>query len=107
MSWENILKRDTGLLASISNKDKKKLKKTLQSAEPSEFFGKDFTHLGNLVEMLEDMDLIKGDKKMQKKMKGYGERNLDIVATAAKLRKEYELLYFQLRGMVYPKRKGD
>ena len=107
MTWQNMLKRDTGLLASISDKERKKLKKTLQSAEPSEFFGKDFTHLGSLVEMLEDMDLIKGDKKMQKKMKAYGERNLDIVATAAKLRKDYELLYSQLRGMVYPKKKGD
>jgi hypothetical protein len=34
------------------------------------------------------------------------ERNIDIVATATKLRKEYELLYRQLRDLVYPKGKG-
>ena len=36
------------------------------------------------------------------------ERNIDIVATASKLRKEYELLYRQLDDLVYPvKKKGD
>jgi len=35
-------------------------------------------------------------------MKSMDERNVDIVATATKLRKEYELLYRQLRDIVYP-----
>ena len=35
------------------------------------------------------------------------ERNIDIVATATKLRKEYELLYRQLRDLVYPRGKGE
>ena len=33
------------------------------------------------------------------------ERNIDIVATATKLRKEYELLYRQLRDLVYPQKE--
>jgi len=39
-------------------------------------------------------------------MKSMDERNIDIVATATKLRKEYELLYRQLRDLIYPKGKG-
>ena len=30
------------------------------------------------------------------------ERNIDIVASATELRKDYELLYRQLRDLVYP-----
>ena len=40
-------------------------------------------------------------------MKSMDERNIDIVATASKLRKEYELLYRQLRDLVYPPKKGE
>jgi len=35
------------------------------------------------------------------------EKNLDIVASAAELRKDYETLYNQIRSMIYPKKKGD
>ena len=34
------------------------------------------------------------------------EKNVSVVATAAKLRKDYEVLYRQLRGIVYPKSAG-
>ena len=44
---------------------------------------------------------------MQKKMELMEETNTDLVARAAELRKDYETLYRQLRGMVYPKSKGD
>ena len=47
------------------------------------------------------------NKKMQKKFDGFEEANLDMVAAASELRKKYEVLYRQLRGMVYPKSKGD
>lgn len=40
-------------------------------------------------------------------MKSMDERNIDIVATATKLRKEYELLYKQLRELVHPPKKRD
>ena len=64
------------LLDSLDAKGRKRLKKTLQAAEPTEFFGQD-------------------------------ERNIDIVATATKLRKEYELLYRQLRDLVHPSGKKE
>lgn len=90
------------LLDTLDAKGRKKLKKTLQSAEPTEFFGQDFTKLGDLISLLRELELIKSDKKMDKKMKSMDERNVDIVATTTKLRKEYELLYRQLRDIVYP-----
>ena len=93
------------LLDSMDSKQRKKLKKTLQAAEPTEFFGQDFTKLGELISVLRQLDLMKSDKKLNKKMKSMDERNIDIVATATKLRKEYELLYRQLRDLIYPKGK--
>ena len=47
------------------------------------------------------------NKKMQKKFEDFDEKNLEIVSSAAEIRKDYETLYRQLRGMVYPKKKGD
>ena len=95
------------ILASLDVKGRKRLKKTLQSAEPTEFFGQDFTKLGDLITVLKDLDLMKSDKKLNKKVKSMDERNIDIVATATKLRKEYELLFRQLQDLIYPKRKGE
>ena len=104
--WKEILKEDKGLLVSLDAKQKKKLKKILQSAEPSEYFGQDFTRMGELIDMMRDLNLVKGDKKMEKRMKSISEQNVDVVAMAAKLRKEYEQMYMQLREIVYPKSKG-
>jgi hypothetical protein len=95
------------ILDSLSAKQRKALKKTLQASEPTEFFGQDFTKLGDLIDALQELDMMKSDKKLNKKIKGMGERNIDIVATATKLRKEYELLYRQLRDLIYPKGKED
>jgi len=95
------------ILDSLDTKGRKRLKKTLQSAEPTEFFGQDFTKLGELINTLKELDLMKSDKKLNKKMKSMDERNIDIVATATKLRKEYELLYRQLRDLVYPRGKKE
>ena len=115
MEWENTLKRKppqviakekSAILDSLSTKQRKRLKKTLQAAEPSEYFGQDFTKLGELVDLMKDLELIKSDKKMNKRMKTISEKNLDIIATAAKLRKDYEESYRQLREIVYPKSKG-
>jgi hypothetical protein len=104
--WKEMLKEDRGLLISLSAKEKKKLKKILQSAEPSEYFGQDFSKMGELVDLLKELDLIKSDKKLTKKMKTLSETNVDIVASAAKLRKQYEDTYRELREIVYPKSKG-
>tara|TARA_R100001460_G_scaffold26695_2_gene54039 strand:+ start:1036 stop:1407 length:372 start_codon:yes stop_codon:yes gene_type:complete len=107
---EIILKREERkspqkILDTLNPKERKRLKKTLQTAEPSEFFGQDFTKLGELITLLKDMELVKSDKALTKKMKSMDERNVDIVATASKLRKEYELLYRQLEDLVYPAKK--
>ena len=107
---EIILKREERkspqkILDTLNPKERKRLKKTLQSAEPSEFFGQDFTKLGELITLLKDMELVKSNKTLTKKMKSMDERNVDIVATASKLRKEYELLYRQLEDLVYPAKK--
>tara|TARA_Y100001937_G_C7076516_1_gene310877 strand:- start:356 stop:709 length:354 start_codon:yes stop_codon:yes gene_type:complete len=93
------------ILDSLDAKGRKKLKKTLQAAEPTEFFGQDFTKLGDLISIMQQLELTKSDKKLNKKMKSMDERNIDIVATATKLRKEYELLYRQLYDLVYPQKK--
>ena len=58
------------------------------------------------LDILKELDLIKSDKKMTKKMKTLSEKNVDIVASAAKLRKAYEDTYRELREIVYPKSKG-
>ena len=104
MTWENVLlKEESKILNAMDSKEKKKLKKTLQAAEPTEYFGQDYTKLGDLIEMMEELDLVKDDSKMKKKMKSINEQNVDMVATASKLRKQYEQLYRQVRKIVYPK----
>lgn len=112
MTWEYILKESiekehSPILEGLDKKKKKSLKKTLQAAEPTEYFGQDFTRMGELIDLLRDLDLVKADDKMKKKFVTIDERNIDMVALSSKLRKEYELLYRDLRQIVYPKRKGD
>ena len=108
MTWEDILiKEESKILNALDSKQKKRLKKTLQAAEPSEYFGQDFTQLGDLISMMEELDLIKDDDKMKKRMKSINEQNVDMVATASKLRKQYEQLYRQVRKIVYPKSAGS
>jgi len=106
MTWEEVLKEHSPVLDTLSAKDKKKLKKTLNAAEPSEYFGQDFTKMGELIDLMKELDLVKGDKKMNKKMKSLEEKNVDVVASAAKLRKTYEETYRELREIVYPQSKG-
>ena len=112
MTWEYILKEkiekeNSPLLDGLNSKKKKALKKTLQSAEPSEYFGQDFTRMGELIDLLRELDLVKSDDKLKKKFVTIDERNIDMVALSSKLRKEYEMLYRDLRQIIYPKRKGD
>ena len=89
-------------LASLPEEPRKKLKKVLQTAEPSEYFGQDYTRLGELVDLLQDMDFTKDDSELDEKIKSISEQNIDMVATAARLRKTYETLYLQVRKIVYP-----
>lgn len=103
--WRDIIRKENApLLEKLDPKMKKKVKKNLQAAQPSEFFGQDFTRLGELIETLKSIGV---EKSANKKIEAMEEKNLDIVANAAELRKDYELLYNQVRSMIYPKKKGD
>ena len=103
--WREIIRKENApLLEKLDSKMKKKVKKNLQAAQPSEFFGQDFTRLGELIETLKSIGV---EKSANKKIEAMEEKNLDIVANAAELRKDYELLYNQVRSMIYPKKKGD
>ena len=106
MSWQSILLK-SNLLEKEEPKQKKRIKKLMQSAQPTEFFGKDMTQLGDLITEMKSLDMMKADKNLNKKMEGFDEKNLEIVASAAELRKDYEVLYEQIYSMVYPKKKGD
>jgi len=105
MSWQGILKSKP-LLEKVDSKQKKKLKKLLQSSQPTEFFGQDMTKLSGVIEGLMDLDLVQKDEAFKKKMKKYEEKNLDILSSAAELRKDYETLYGQLRQEILPKKKS-
>ena len=94
------------LVEKLDPKEKKKIKKLLQSAQPSEFMGQEITQLSDLLSAMKGLDLVKNDKNMQKKFEKFDENNLDLVATASELRKDYETLYNQLRAEIYPKKKG-
>ena len=103
--WREIIRKENApLLEKLNPKMKKRVKKNLQAAQPSEFFGQDFTRLGELIETLKSIGV---EKSANKKIEAMEEKNLDIVANAAELRKDYELLYNQVRSMIYPKKKGD
>ena len=67
--WESqLLKEDSDLLQKVNPKQKKKLKKLVQTSEPSEYMGQDFTKLSDLVKELKSLDMMKSDKKMLKKI---------------------------------------
>ena len=101
MNWQGILKSKP-LLEKVDTKEKKKLKKLLQSAQPTEFFGQDMTKLSGVISGLMGLDLIKKDKTFKKKIEKYEEKNVDILSSAAELRKDYETLYLQLRKEILP-----
>ena len=106
MNWEKVLKANSPMLDKTNPKQKKKIKKLLQSVQPSEYMGQDFTKLGDLISEMKSLDVNKS-KDLRKKYKNYEETNISLVAKAAELRKDYEILYRLLRGEIYPKSKGD
>ena len=106
MSWQDVLKADS-VLDKMGNKEKKRIKKLLQASQPTEMFGKDMTKLSDLIEELNGAEIVKTSKPLQKKISKFEEKNLDIMASAAELRKDYETLYLQIREEIYPKKKGD
>jgi len=102
MAWQEILKA-SDFLEKLEPKKKKKLKKLLQITQPTKNMGDEMTKLENLIEELESLDLVKTDKVLTKKVKSFREKNLDILASAAELRKDYQTLYDQIRSVAYPK----
>ena len=102
-----LLKADVGpILESLDKKKKKKLKVLLSQADPTEYFGQDFLKLGELVDMLKQLGIVKGDAKLKKKIIRYEDENIKVVKLASRLRKDYEGLYQDLRELVYPKSGG-
>jgi len=101
--WQEILK--SSILEKVDSKQRKRLKKLLQASQPSEFFGQDMTKLSGVIDGMMDLDLVKKDESFKKKMKKYEEKNLDILSSAAELRKDYETLYGQLRDEILPPKK--
>jgi len=101
---EIIIKEDIGLiLESLNKNQKKKVKAILNIADPTEYFGHDFLKLSELIRLLKTLGVVKGDKKLNKKILRYDEENVKVVKLAARLRKDYERLYSDLREMIYPK----
>jgi len=88
----------------IDAKKKKKLKKLLQKSQPTNTMGQEMTQLTELIEALQEIELVKSDKKLSKTVASFDEKNLEILASASELRKDYETLYSQMRKMVYPKK---
>lgn len=106
MSWEEmVMKEASPLLEKVDGKTRKRIKKLLQSSQPTEYMGQEFTELGGLIDELRNKGVVKS-KSLHKKLESMSEVNLDIVAKASELRKNYEVLYRQIRGTIYPKSKG-
>ena len=102
---EEMEKKDSSpLLQKLNKKQKKKIKKLLQSAQPSEYLGQEYTKAGALLEELKSLGLLKSkdEKKLLAKL---DEANVSIIASSAELRKDYENMYRRIRGLVYPKRR--
>ena len=99
-----IIKEDVGLiLESLNKTQKKKIKAILNIADPTEYFGHDFLKLSELIRLLKTLGVVKGDKKLNKKVLRLDDENVKVVKLAARLRKDYENLYRDLRKLIYPK----
>tara|TARA_R100001591_G_scaffold86684_2_gene92870 strand:+ start:1876 stop:2322 length:447 start_codon:yes stop_codon:yes gene_type:complete len=101
----NIFGFKKSVLEKVDGKQKKRVKKLLQASQPTKFFGKDMTMLSDLIDELKSLDLMKTDNSFKKKIDKFEEKNLEILASAAEVRKDYEVLYERLRKTVYPKQK--
>jgi len=107
VSVEKLLKADIGaILESTNKREKKRIKALLLQADPTEYFGQDFLKLGELIDTLKKLGVVKGDSKMNKKVLRYDDKNLKVVKLASRLRKDYESLYHDLREIVYPGKGG-
>ena len=104
MAWQEILKASE-FLEKLEPKQKKRIKKLLQVTQPTKNMGDEMTKLEEVITEMENLDMVKSDKALTKKVKSFREKNLDLLASAAELRKDYQTLYDQIRSVAYP--KGD
>ena len=84
-------------LSSLPSKERRKVKAMLQNAHPTEYFGEDYLRLGKVINIIDGLAEDEEAELLEK----LGVKNLQMVKTAASLRKKYENLYEKLYNMVY------
>ena len=84
-------------LSELSAKERRKVKTMLQNAHPTEYFGEDYLRLGKVINIIDGLAEDEEAELLEK----LGVKNLQMVKTAASLRKKYENLYKKLYDMVY------
>jgi len=84
-------------LSALSTKERRKVKTMLQNAHPTEYFGEDYLRLGKVINIIDGLAEDEEAELLEK----LGVKNLQMVKTAASLRKKYENLYKKLYDMVY------
>ena len=66
MSWKDILKDDkspsNSILDKLQPKEKKKLKKLLQSSQPTEYMGQELTKMTDLIKEMKSLEFIKSEE---------------------------------------------
>lgn len=93
--YETLVKKAD--LSGLSTKERRKVKTMLQNAHPTEYFGEDYLRLGKVINIIDGLAEDEEAELLEK----LGVKNLQMVKTAASLRKKYENLYKKLYDMVY------
>jgi hypothetical protein len=94
MSKMSLEKAD---ISSLPPKKRREVKALLQNAHPTEYFGEDYLRLGKVINIIDGLAEDEEAELLEK----LGVKNLQMVKTAASLRKKYENLYKKLYDMVY------
>ena len=84
-------------LSELSTKERRKVKTMLQNAHPTEYFGEDYLRLGKVINIIDGLAEDEEAELLEK----LGVKNLQMVKTAASLRKKYANLYKKLYDLVY------
>ena len=67
MSWEEMVQKENSpILEKVDGKTRKRIKKLLQSNQPTTYMGQEFTQLGDLISELKSKGLIKSGKLSKK-----------------------------------------
>lgn len=84
-------------ISSLPTKKRRQVKALLQNAHPTEYFGEDYLRLGKVINIIDGLAEDEEAELLEK----LGVKNLQMIKTAASLRKKYESLYEKLYDMVY------